>query len=460
MYTEESHNLMACHECDALIRKHALPAPATAHCPCCHATLYRNGPSTLGPVCAVTLAALITFLIGQAFPIVELETNGITTSTTLIGAIVALWGEQMQLVAVVVFCSTILFPVTELLALLYVTVPVRAGCVPSGFNQVLRFILAVRPWGMIEVFMLGVVVTLVKMTSVARVIPETALFAFGALTIMFTAVVLFDPKVLWDIAGCLPAPRRYRRSTPGYHDSGQASSSGHAQPARAVQNNTRTAVSASGATGSHCTTAWHAGLIACHACGQIERCAFTVKTQHCSRCGALLHRRNPDSLARTWALLVTAAGLYIPANILPVMHTSTLLGSQDDTILSGAALFWNAGDYPLAAIIFVASIMIPVLKLVSLAVLAYTTQTGSTWRLHERMTLYRIIEHVGRWSMLDIFVITLTIALVHFGSLAVITAGPGALAFASVVVLTMTATMQFDPRLMWDHFRTSGQTHV
>jgi paraquat-inducible protein A len=150
---------------------------------------------------------LFTFLIAQGYPILELDANGITSQTTLFGALVALWNQDMQIVAVMVFCATTLFPLTELVALLYVLIPIRSGYVPPGFNQVLRAIQFVRPWGMIEVFMLGVLITIVKMVSLARVIPEAALFAFGALTLMFAVVVMFDPRTLWDIADELNARR-------------------------------------------------------------------------------------------------------------------------------------------------------------------------------------------------------------------------------------------------------------
>jgi paraquat-inducible protein A len=215
---------------------------------------------------------------------------------------------------------------------------------------------------------------------------------------------------------------------------------------------------ASGA-GPYLTTASRAGLVACHACGRVQPRAFTVERQRCSRCNATLHRRNPDSIARTWALLITAAILYIPANLYPVMHTASILGSEDDTIMSGVALFWNDGDYPLAAVIFIASILVPMLKLGTLAFLAWTEQTRSTWQPRQRTTLYRVVERIGRWSMLDVFVVTLTVALVRFKSIAIITAGPGALAFAAVVVLTMLASMQFDPRLIWDNIEPPGKTH-
>lgn len=169
--------------------------------------LYRPSAVQLERITALTLAALFTFLIAQAFPIVELDLNGVTSQTTLIGALVALSNEGMELVAAAVFCSTILFPLIELTALLYVLVPIRAGAVPPGFNVVLRAIQFVRPWGMIEVLMLGILVTIVKMTSLARVVPEAALFAFGALTLMLAVVVLFDPRALWDVADIIKTRR-------------------------------------------------------------------------------------------------------------------------------------------------------------------------------------------------------------------------------------------------------------
>ena len=199
-------------------------------------------------------------------------------------------------------------------------------------------------------------------------------------------------------------------------------------------------------------TAARAGFVACHACGNVEvRDAPRRARQHCSRCGATLHQRLPNSISRTWALLIAAALLYIPANLLPVLHTSSLFGDQDDTIMSGVVYFWVSGDWPLAIIVFVASILVPMLKLTVLALLAITSQRRSPWRPLERTRLYRLVERIGRWSMLDVFVITLTVALVRFESLAVITAGPGALAFGCVVILTMLASMQFDPRLIWDN---------
>ncbi|KWC90557.1 paraquat-inducible protein A [Burkholderia cepacia] len=192
--------LIACHTCDTLLRKRPLAGNMQARCPRCNELLYRGGVSKLDRVCALTLAALITFVIAQGFPILEMNVNGMHVQTTLLGAVRALWDQGMGIVAVMVCCATLLFPLTEMAALLYVMLPLRAGRIPRGFGTVLRAIGLVRPWGMIEVFMLGILVTIVKMVSLAQVVPEAALFAFAALTLMLTVVVMFDPRALWDLA--------------------------------------------------------------------------------------------------------------------------------------------------------------------------------------------------------------------------------------------------------------------
>lgn len=191
------------------------------------------------------------------------------------------------------------------------------------------------------------------------------------------------------------------------------------------------------------------GVLGCHACGLVSR-DIGADHSHCPRCRASLHRRAPASISRSWALLLAAMLLYIPANVLPIMKTATLFDSHADTILSGVVVLWRSGSIDLAIIVFVASIVVPMFKIAVLALLLITAQRGSDWRRPERARLYRMIEFIGHWSMLDVFVVALLAALVHFQSVARVDAGPGAMAFGGVVVLTMLASMSFDPRLTWD----------
>ena len=195
-------------------------------------------------------------------------------------------------------------------------------------------------------------------------------------------------------------------------------------------------------------SAREAGMIACHHCGTVWRDA--VDGEACGRCRATLHPRKPDSLNRTWAFLITACILYVPANVMPVMITRSLFGTQEDTILSGVIYFWVSGDWGLAAIIFVASFLVPLFKLAALVLMAAMARRGSAWGRRERTRLYRLVEVIGRWSMLDVFVVSLLAGLVRIERFAEITAGPGIAAFGAVVVMTMLASISFDPRLGWD----------
>lgn len=197
-------------------------------------------------------------------------------------------------------------------------------------------------------------------------------------------------------------------------------------------------------------TALHAGLVACEACAQLNARRRLSRPGTCERCGATLHTRKPDSLSRCWALLLAGYILYIPANLLPVIETGSLFGSQVDTIFSGVVFLWRDGDWPLALLIFFASIFVPLAKLLSLTFLLVSVRLRSRWRPRLRTRLYRILEYVGRWSMVDIYVAAVLVALVQFKAIATIHAGPGAIAFGAVVVITMFAAMSFDARLIWD----------
>ena len=195
------------------------------------------------------------------------------------------------------------------------------------------------------------------------------------------------------------------------------------------------------------------GLLRCHGCGltcAAVPAAADDRRRHCPRCDAVLCARKPNSLTRTWAFLIAAAILYLPANLLPIMQTTEFFDAIDETILSGVARLWRAGSYDLAVIVFVASIVVPLLKIGVLAVLLVTAQRGSSWAQLQRAKLYRFIEFIGHWSMLDVFVVALLVGLVQFDSFALVLPGGGAVAFAAVVVLTMLASMSFDPRLIWD----------
>ncbi len=201
--------------------------------------------------------------------------------------------------------------------------------------------------------------------------------------------------------------------------------------------------------------------LACHTCGLVSRHPEVLTARlSCPRCGVELHHRIPRSVSRSWAFLVAAMMLYIPANLLPIMHVTSLGKTRSDTILSGAEYLLVHGMWPLALIVFVASVLVPVVKILVLAYLLISVQRRSPGRAMERLRLYRFTEFVGRWSMVDVFVVTVLVALVHLGNVAEIEAGLGAVFFAGVVVLTMFAAQTFDPRLIWDNVRAHAARHT
>lgn len=199
-------------------------------------------------------------------------------------------------------------------------------------------------------------------------------------------------------------------------------------------------------------TARKSGLIGCQSCHLLCRAPALDAAPRpvCPRCGAALHSRKPNSIGRSWALVLAAVIFYIPANVLPITHVISFGKAQSDTIMSGVIYFVQTGMWPIALVIFIASVFVPLAKLFILSYLLISVQRRSKWRPKDRTRLYRITEAIGRWSMVDVYVVTILVALVNLGSLATIVAGPGAVFFAAVVVTTMFAAMSFDPRLIWD----------
>ena len=412
--------IIACHECDQLQREVAIPPGRVARCCRCGAALYRSAHKSIDRTLALYLAAAVVFIIANVYPIVGLEVQGTRNETTLLGAAHTLWRQEMSAVAALVCFTTFIVPATQLTVMLHLLLALKLKEVPSGITLIMRILQWVKPWAMVEVFMLGILVALVKLTHLAHVIPGIALWSFGVLTLLFAAAASsFDVRDVWD--------RLPKRKAGSIH-------------------------------GTPPTTVAYT-LVSCHTCGLTSKAVPTRGVAHCPRCSAHLHFRKPHSVSRAWALLIAAYIMYIPANLLPIMETGSLFGSQDDTIMSGVVYLWHSGSLDLALVVFIASVMVPLMKMIALTLLLVSVQRRSVWQPVQRTRLYRLVELVGPWSMLDVYVVTILAALVQIGSLATIKAGPAALAFGAVVVLTMFAALQFDPRMIWDPLQKERTTH-
>lgn len=432
---QAEHALVACHECDLVQRAVESPPGATVRCQRCNNVLYRHSDKSLDHAVAWSLAGLILLLLANVFPVVNLAVGGHQTHTSLFSGAIALSRAGQFGVAALVIGVLIVAPALLFLLQIAILYPMRQGRLVPHFVLLMRILSSLSHWLMFDVFMLAIIVAVVKLSHLAHVSPGEGLWAFlGLMVASIVSITSYDIHSVWE---------RYSRLS--RKKSGFTASEAAAHKSSGAQS-PRTALSR--------------GLVCCHMCGLLSHWRYGPGGSHCPRCGASLHPRKTDSLTRTWALLIAGYVLFIPANLLPITITSSLFGVQSDTIMSGVAYFWNEGAYDLAIVIFTASIFVPLAKLLSLTYLTYSAQKRMRWEPLQRTRLYRMVEFVGKWSMLDIFVVAMLAQLVQFSSLAAIEAGPGAIAFASVVLVTMFAAMSFDSRLIWDPLeknRNSGE---
>jgi paraquat-inducible protein A len=412
-----SETLISCRSCDLLHQAVPPPPGGALACTRCGDVLYRKPRGDFQVTLALTLTAFLLFLVANAFPLVTFELAGRSQSGELISGVLGLYAEGYWELAGLVLFTSILAPLLYLLGLLYVLLPLSLGRRPWGLAPLFRVIQAVTSWAMLEVYMFGILVALIKLGDFGGVVPGIALFAFFGLTFAILAINRnLDRRAIWD-----------RASGPG-------------------QGTTRTA----------------GAKFLLWACGSCELLVHPpdpaeAAAAACPRCGAALTRRKPNSLSRTWALLMAASILYVPANFFPVMVIVSFGKQEASTIFGGVVELARGGDWPIAGVVLIASIAIPVLKLLSLTFVAASVQWQWRWRPADRTRLYRIVEGIGRWSMIDVFVISILVALIKLEKVATVEPSLGALCFAAVVILTIFAAKSFDPRLMWDRLETENE---
>ncbi len=410
-YPEEidvAHGLIACPTCDLLHQVHPLPVGGKACCVRCGALLYRHIPDSLNRTLALYASALVLFIIANSYPFLALELNGRVQENLLISGALAMFGHGMPELGVVVLLTSVLFPLTTIAGMLYLLLPLRLfGLRAPATDRIYRTLRVLAPWSLVGVFMLGVLVAIFKLLDMADVIPGVALFAFAALLLVSAAAeASIDDALFWPRSG-------WRAQGTG-------------------------------------RTAAERGLVSCHSC-RLLLPAPPADGHACPRCEAPLHQRKRDSINRTWALLAASAILLLPANLYPVMTVIYFGAGEPSTILGGVVKLIEGDMWPLALLIFFASIVVPVTKLVVLGLLLVTVQRRSSWRPRDRTRLYRVTEVIGAWSMVDVFLVAILTALVSLGAFATVEPDIGVTFFAAVVVITMLAARSFDPRLIWDN---------
>jgi paraquat-inducible protein A len=407
--------LMECRDCGQMQILPPMPPGTRAVCLRCDAVLRRTWHDPLALPAALNLAALVLFAIAGTLTIMSVITAGQQRAANLVTGPAELEQYGMWELSLVVLITTFAAPLARVLCMLTILGGLRLRRPPAELRAIFAWVQWLRPWSMIEIYMLGVYVAYVRLGAIGQVDLGPAAYALiGLIGVLWLADLTLDAQAVWE---AMEPPNRRRLA--------------HIRGRRLA---------------AACATAnrWRIG---CDTCGLVSRAAPGTS---CPRCGYSLHHRKPWAIQRTWAFVIASIILYIPANIYPALTVIRLGAGQSSTILAGVRELIDTGLWPLAALVFFASIAVPVLKLVGLIFLLLTTQTGTGWRLHDRTVLYRIVDAIGRWSMIDIFMESILVALVQFGTVASVYPGRGALAFAGVVILTMLAARSFDPRLMWD----------
>ena len=410
--------LLACPHCGTLHRRIPLDPGGAAVCCVCGSGLYRSSRLPLSAWIGLVLGALVIFAIANAFPIVTLTLQGLKINASFPDALMLTWNNRDYGLAILTGLFGFWFPLTQLLVTLWALIVIRSGRLRADFHWGMRLLSLSMPWSMVPVVMLAIIVAMVKFAGFAIVKIEPAIWAFAVLTVLFTILARMTARRLWFYA----------------EDAGLV-------------------------IASHDKVLDAPCVGACECCGYLAPLSHPAQTVRCPRCLSEIHYRHEQGRVRAWAFLLTASIAYLPANLLPIMHIRAVGTNQSHTILGGVIELWQMGSWDLALIVFIASVVVPITKLLALFVLLARTRWDGERSQRQRTRMYELVEFIGQWSMLDVFVVVLLGAMANFSGLSQISAEPGAFAFGLVVVFTMFAAMSFDPRRGWDQ-RVSSSNPV
>jgi paraquat-inducible protein A len=374
---------LICHECGAIYQRPVLEPDQWSQCVRCESVLESYALFTPSAWLAVVLAAFISLGLANAYPVATLFLQGQGQAATFFDAVWVVWQEGYPEVSVITFAAGFLLPLFHLCILVWVLGPLALGKMPLYFESAIKLLDHLKPWCMVPVFLVGILVAVVKLVDLASLVMGIGLFATACAALLITSLTRINSQRLRTMAHDLGLP---------------------------------------------------------------------------ARLPAIPKPPSPARISRAWALIIAAVILYIPANVLPIMEITSIGGSSSHTILGGVIELWQMGSWDIAIVVLIASVLVPIFKLVCLSCLVWLTQRRAKAGLRTRTKLYRAVEFIGQWSMLDVFVVILLSALGRFGALLSIAPGSGAVAFGAVVILTMLAAMSFDPRLAWR--RAGYRIHV
>lgn len=410
----------ACPSCDLLLTGTTARENHAALCPRCHELLHRDKHNSIVKTFSLSLTALLLYIPALFLPLLTMGILGTESSASIIHAIYNLFIQQQFFVGLIVLLTAVIFPFFTLFSLCAVSFGLLTDHKKKWMPWMFRHYNHLREWAMTDVFLVGILITIIKMAHSAEINLNLGFFCFVFLVVVTIASqTASDRSLFWSLLEPTCA-----KTTPS--------------PPEPV---------ASPKTKSH-----KASHLVCHTCHKMVWFNNEAAPSYskCPRCGEKLHHRKKNSIMRTWALLCTAILFTFPANILPIMEVEHFGVPERSTIMDGIVYFFQDGSYGIGIIILTASILVPLFKIIGLTIILLSIHFQWHTGLRRKTTMFRLIEFIGRWSMLDIFVIALLCTLVQFGFLSTISTAPAAFHFTCVVVSTMLAAVTFDTRLLWD----------
>lgn len=407
---------LSCPDCDLLISANVPEEDHCHHCPRCGKNVIKGSSNSIFQSLILTLTALILYIPAVFMPLLTLKSVGLQDSGSILDSIIIIWQDGYYLMSFATAMSTVAFPLLLFSSLLAVSLALHLNTRPPWLAKVFRFYSHIEEWSMSEVYLLGIIIALIKMKDMGDIHYDTGFFFFilVVLVAMKTHCVV-NKYVFWEAI----------KASKPLHLTKQS------------------------------TTARIQNLLLCHDCHSLQ--PLQLEGRDCPRCSAKLHSRKKNSFSRTSAFVFTAFLMLFPANILPIMRVDFLGSVTLSTILDGIIYFFQHDSFFIGLVILIASILVPVYKVVGISILLISIYLKRENHLRQKAVMFRCIAFIGRWSMLDIFVIALLAALVNFGFFSSVSAAHAATYFCGVVILTMCAAITFDPRLLWDHCQPQPQ---
>jgi paraquat-inducible protein A len=389
-----------------------------AVCPHCNTKLSVSKANQDSSVVALSLSAIFMLLSSMFYPFLSFSSSGITQTITLPDAARILFNYDNDFLGLFIDASIIGLP----MLLLVLIIPLHLGLLKAlpyeWGKRLLKVTFALEPWIMSEIFLIGVMVSMVKIMSMADITFGVSFWSYVAFVVCYVAATTrLNKQRLWQQ---LREPIYIEQTLPN-------------------------------------TRAIDQGLKACHVCGQL------CNTDVCSRCETKTFSRNPNSIQKAAAWLITSVACYIPANVYPIMYTTSLGDETPSTLIGGVMILWASGSYPIAMIIFLASVVVPLAKALVLSFLCFMVTRPANRQTKSYTRVYQLTEFIGKWSMIDVFVVAILVALVQLGNLMSVTPGIGTVFFTTMVICQMLAAHAFDPRLLWDspaNLKTAKQENL